>query len=82
MTNLEIKVAAPNLEEVKDKAIKIDAKNIATSFFAYIVNIFVITNWTPQEYLFSFSNIFWIGLISLLSFRKNKQTLVVNLVTT
>ncbi len=30
MINLEIKVAAPNLEEVKDKAIKIDAKNIAT----------------------------------------------------
>ena len=29
MINLEIKVAAPNLEEVKDKAIKIDAKNIA-----------------------------------------------------
>jgi adenylate cyclase class IV len=30
MINLEIKVAAPNLEEVKDKAVKIDAKNKAT----------------------------------------------------
>ena len=30
MINLEIKVAAQNLKEVKDKAIKIDAKNIAT----------------------------------------------------
>lgn len=30
MINLEIKVVTPNLEEVKDKAIKIDAKNIAT----------------------------------------------------
>lgn len=30
MINLEIKVAASNLEEVKDRAIKIDAKNKAT----------------------------------------------------
>lgn len=29
MINLEIKVAAPNTEEIKDKAIKIGAKNIA-----------------------------------------------------
>lgn len=28
MINLEIKVAAPNLEEIKEKVIKIDAKNI------------------------------------------------------
>ena len=33
MTNLEIKVVAQNLEEIKEKAIiKIDAKNIATLF--------------------------------------------------
>lgn len=30
MINIEIKVVASNLEEVKDKAIKIGAKNIAT----------------------------------------------------
>lgn len=30
MTNLELKVVAPNLEEIKDKAVKIDAKNITT----------------------------------------------------
>lgn len=32
MINLEIKVATQNLEAIKDKAIKIDAKNIATLF--------------------------------------------------
>ncbi len=30
MINLEIKVVAPNLEEIKAKVVKIDAKNIAT----------------------------------------------------
>jgi predicted adenylyl cyclase CyaB len=30
MINLEIKVAAPNLEEIKERVIKIDTKNIAT----------------------------------------------------
>ena len=40
------------------------------SFIAYGVNLFAITKWTPQEYLFTISNIFWIGLISLLSLRK------------
>lgn len=30
MTNLEIKVVAPNLEEIKDKAIKINAENRTT----------------------------------------------------
>lgn len=30
MINLEIKVAAPNLEKIKDKAVKIDAKNLGT----------------------------------------------------
>ncbi len=30
MINLEIKVTTPNLEEIKERAIKIDAKNIAT----------------------------------------------------
>lgn len=30
MINLEIKVIAPNLEEIKDRAVKIEAKNIAS----------------------------------------------------
>lgn len=40
------------------------------SFIAYIVNLYTINNWVPQEYLFTISNIFWIGLVCLLSLRK------------
>lgn len=43
------------------------------SLIAYGVNLFTITKWVPQEYLFTISNIFWIGLISILSFRKTKS---------
>lgn len=32
MTNIEIKVAAKNLEEIKDKAVKICAKNMTNLF--------------------------------------------------
>lgn len=40
------------------------------SFIAYAINMYTIDSWVPQEYLFTASNIFWIGLISLLSLRK------------
>ena len=43
------------------------------SFIAYGVNLFTITKWIPQEYLFTISNMFWIGLISLLSLRKKSS---------
>ena len=40
------------------------------SFIAYGINLLTITRWVPQEYLFTITNMFWIGLISLLSLRK------------
>jgi hypothetical protein len=45
-----------------------------TSLVAYAINLFTITTWTPQEYLFTISNIFWISLITLLSLRKRSRT--------
>ena len=40
------------------------------SLLAYIVNLFTVTTWIPQEYLFTISNIFWISIIVVLSLRK------------
>lgn len=49
-----------------------DAFAWGTSFIAYGINLTIITNWVPQEYLFTISNMFWIGLISLLTLRTAK----------
>ena len=46
------------------------------SFMAYGVNLSIVTNWVPQEYLFTISNMFWIGLVALLSLRNNTYKLV------
>ena len=47
------------------------------SFIAYGINLISITAWTPQEYLFTISNMFWIGLLLLLSLRKPQNKKIV-----
>lgn len=39
------------------------------STVGYSLNLIIISQWIPQEYLFTLSNVLWCGAISLLSFR-------------
>lgn len=45
------------------------------SAFAYALNIVLIVNWVPQEYLFSLFNVIWCGVTVVLSFRKSSAPL-------
>jgi len=47
-----------------------DSSAWAVSVAAYALNLVVISHWTPQEYLFSLSNVIWCSVISLFALRR------------
>lgn len=53
-----------------------DATVWAISVVMYLVNIASISHFTPQEYLFPLSNVFWCSVILLLSLRKKERHLL------
>ena len=50
-----------------------DARAWSISLMAYVVSLFALTVWIPEEYLFSMSNVFWCGVIVFLSIRPRKR---------
>lgn len=50
-----------------------DSYTWGMSVFAYAFNLTLITVWVPEEYLFSVINVFFCGVIFLLSFRRIKE---------
>ncbi len=47
-----------------------DSYTWGMSVLAYALNLFLITSWVPEEYLFSMVNVFWCGIIFFLALRK------------
>lgn len=45
------------------------------SILAYCFNIVLISNWVPEEYLFSVMNVLWCGVIFMLSLRVGRRTI-------
>ncbi len=45
------------------------------STVGYSLNLIIISQWIPQEYLFTISNVIWCSVISLLAFRTPRTTL-------
>ncbi len=45
-----------------------DSVSWASSTLAYMINLFLIVHWVPQEYLFSLLNVLWCSIAFFLSF--------------